>query len=206
MSNFLKEVKLMNLYPYDKESQRIKSDVEGIGVDRAFIAHFQVSDVNAIAASTTKILAATALTEAAQVITENITNPSVPRNIKIVGNAAGIAGNVTIKGTNYNGDFIIETLVLNGITEVEGNKAFKTVNEIDLPIQAAAGNTVSVGFGDKIGLPYKLYHNTVLAAYLDNIRENTSPVVTTSPTNLENNTVDLSSVLNGKIVDVYLIV
>lgn len=151
-------------------------------------------------------MAATALTTSAQVITTNITDPATPRNLKIVGNAAGIAGNVVIKGTNYNGEAITETLALNGTTVVEGAKAFKTETEIDLPIQTAVGNTVSVGIGEKLGLPYKLSHNTVLVAYLDNAKEGTAPTVTTSATALENNTIDLNSALSSKVVDIYLMV
>lgn len=196
----------MNFYPQDRTDQRIQTDVVGLGVDRAFLAHFQVSPSNAVAGSNTAVLAATALTALAQVINTNITNPPVPRNIKIVGNVPGIVGNVTIKGTNYNGDSITEIIALNGVTAVEGTKAFKTVTEIDLPIQTAAGNTVSVGYGEKLGLPYKLAHNTVLDAYLDNIKETVAPTVTTSATALESNTLDLNSALNSKVIDIYLIV
>lgn len=197
----------MNLYPQDRTEQKINTDVAGLGIDRGFIGHFQVSATNATAGSATNVLAATALTAAAQVIITNITNPSVPRNVRIVGNAAGITGNVTVKGTNFKGDVINEVIALNGVTAVEGNKAFKTVTEIDLPIQTHAGtDTVSVGTGEKLGLPYKLAHNTVLSAFLDNAKEATAPTVTVDSANIENNTVDLSSALSGKVVDVYLIV
>jgi hypothetical protein len=65
---------------------------------------------------------------------------------------------------------------------------------------------VSVGWSDVLGLPYKLPHNTVLKAYHDNALEGTAPTVTTSSTAIEGNTVDLDTALNGKVVDVYLIV
>ena len=188
-----------------KVRDSIKNDV-GMTMDRGLIAHFQVSAVNAVAGSNTSVLLATALTAATQAITSGITNSGVPRSIRIVGNVAGIIGDVTIKGTNYKGESITETLTLNGITVVEGAKAFKTVTEIDLPIQTAVGNTVSVGFGEKLGLPYKLFHNTVLFAFLDNIREATAATVTTSSTSLELNTIDLNSALAGKVVDAYIVV
>lgn len=189
-----------------KTRPSIKTDVDSLEIDRAFIAHFQVSAANAVTASSTAVLAATALTAAVQAITAGITSPVVPRNIKIIGNATGITGNVVVKGTNYNGDNITETIALNGITAVEGVKAFRTVTEIDLPVQTATGNTVSVGFGEKLGLPYKLVCNTILMAFLDNAKESTVPTVTTSSTVLENNTIKLNSSLSGKIVDVYLLV
>jgi len=65
---------------------------------------------------------------------------------------------------------------------------------------------ISVGFGDKIGLPYKLAHNTVWAAYLNNTKEANPPTVAVSATAIESNTVDLDSALNGTAVDIYLIV
>ena len=188
-----------------KLDHRIRTDADGVSVRRNFIAHYQVSAANAVAESNTAILAATALTAEAQVITENITNPATPRNVKIVGNEAGITGNVVIKGTNYNGDMITETLALHGTTAVEGAKAFKTVTGIDLPIKTATGNTVSVGFGNKLGLPYKLQLNTVLKTYVDNTFESTAPTVTVDSSVLENNTFTTTTVLSGKVVDIYLI-
>lgn len=190
-----------------KTNSKVKSDVSGLKITGSSIVHFQIGGTCAVAASNTSILSATTLTAAIQAIISNITNPAVPRNIKIIGNAAGIVGNIVIKGTNYNNESITETIALNGTTAVEGNKAFKTVTEIDLPIKTnASGDTVSVGFGEKLGLPYKLPHNTILAACFDNIKEATAPTVATSATVLESNTIDLNSSLNGKIVDVYLIV
>lgn len=172
----------------------------------AFLTHFQVGAADAVAGSSASVLAATSLTAATQAKITNITNPAVPRNVKIVGNAAGIAGNVTIKGTNYDGGVITETLALNGVTAVEGSKAFKTITEIDLPVQTHEGtDTVSVGVGEKLGLPCKLAHNTVLATYFDNVKEGTAPTLTVDSAAVENNTIKLNSALSGKIVDAYLI-
>jgi len=69
-------------------------------------------------------------------------------------------------------------------------------------------DTVSVGWNDKLGLPYQLARNTVIPGmtFLDNAKETTEPTVTTSTTALESNTIDLNSALNGKAVDVYLVV
>lgn len=187
--------------------QRISTDAKGISVDNAFIAHFQIAGSSATAGNSTGALAATTLTAAIQAITTNITSPGTPRNVRVVGNVAGIAGNVTVKGTNYNGDSISEVIALNGTTVVEGSKAFKTITEIDLPIKTnATGDTVSVGYGEKLGIPYKLPHNTIRDCYLNNVKESTSATVTTSATALESNTVDLATALNGSVVDIYLVV
>lgn len=65
---------------------------------------------------------------------------------------------------------------------------------------------IKVGFTDTLGMPYCLAHNTVLATYLNNVLEANAPTVTTSATAVESNTIDLNSSLNGKQVDVYLMV
>lgn len=65
---------------------------------------------------------------------------------------------------------------------------------------------VYIGWNDKLGLPYQLTHNTVLAAYLDNTIEANAPTVATDVDDLEKNTVDLHSALDGTAVDIYLIV
>lgn len=70
----------------------------------------------------------------------------------------------------------------------------------------AAPDIVSVGWGDKLGLPCKLAKNSVLGAFLDNAREENTPTVAVDADHLEGNTVLLGSALNGKVVDVYLIV
>jgi hypothetical protein len=196
------------MYPYNyKMGQKIQTDAPGVSCDRAFLAHFQVAAANAVATSNIGVHAAIVLTSAVQSITTAITNPTVPRNIIIKGNATGITGNVTIHGTNYADKEISEVIALNAATAVEGAKAFKIVTEIDLPVEVHAGtDTVSVGWGDKLGLPYLLAHNTVLFAYLDNAREGTAPTVAVSATAIESNTLDLNSALDGHQVDVYLIV
>jgi len=196
------------MYPYNhKMGQTIQTNADGVEADRGFLAHFQVAAAAAAAASATAILAATALTDEAQAIITGITNPAVPRSLTVKGNAAGITGNVVITGTNYAGAVITETIALNGSTAVEGTKAFKTVTKIDLPVEVNVGtDTVSVGTGTKLGLPWRLPHNTVLAAFLDNAKEGTAPTVTVSATAIESNTIKLNSALAGKVVDVYLIV
>lgn len=65
---------------------------------------------------------------------------------------------------------------------------------------------ISVGWGDMLGLPFLLAHNTVFATYHDNKAESTAPEVTTDAAKLEGNTVKLNTALNGKDVDIYLIV
>lgn len=293
----------------------------GTKIDRAYLAHLEVPAAKALAASSTGVLAATNLGAEAQTVTTGITNPAVPRNLRIVGNVVGIEGKVKITGTNYAGKLITEEIQANGTTAKEGNLAFKTVTKIELPIQdhtpaaqtetitvtkapendgditvtvtaaaldapvpvtvtldaadhdnvtktaeaivtelnedgdisavftasneagvitltanepaanddtlaiaVTAGETgmtvgdstngtpgvpydkISVGWGDKLGLPFMLKHNTVIASYLNNTLEATAATVTVDADELEKNTVALSSALNGTAVDIYFVV
>lgn len=187
--------------------QTITTDAENVSCDHAFVSHYQVAAADAVAASDTAVHAAITLpTSGTTSVTTSITNPAVPRALRIKGNAAGITGNVVITGTNFNDEEITETIAANGTTAVDGNKAFKTITQIVVPARTQASDTISVGFNDKLGLPYKLAHNTVLFAFIDNAKEGTDPTVAVSATALESNTIDLNSALSGKIVDVYLIV
>lgn len=195
---------------YPGVSNMLPTNARNKKVDRAYTAHFQVSAEKAVAANTVGIHAS--VNGAAQELTTGITNPAVPRNITAT--AGGTAGSikaiqVVIEGTNYADKVITETLpafTVDTAGTVEGNKAFKTITKITIPAHDATSATTIIGFGDKLGLPYKLAHNTVLSAFLDNVKEGTAPTVATSSIDLESNTVDLNSALNGKVVDVYLLV
>lgn len=70
-----------------------------------------------------------------QSIASNITSPDVPRIVTIKGGIAGQVGNVVIKGTNINDVAIRDTLALNGTDTIPSVAAFKTVTEIDLPVE-----------------------------------------------------------------------
>lgn len=124
------------MYPYNhKMGQRIQTDIPGVSVDRAFLAHYKIAAADAPAASSDGVLAATNLGVEAQSITTGITNPAVPRNIRIDGNVSGINGKVKIYGTNFSGKAITEEIQANGTTAKDGNLAFKTVIKVDLPVQ-----------------------------------------------------------------------
>lgn len=197
---------------YNPKNGKLLTGAKDVIVDRAFLAHFQVPAASAVVASTTGVHAAVTSTASQQVVTTAITNPAVPRNITATagGTATDIkAIQVIIAGTNFNDEAITETLpafTVDTAGTVTGNKAFKTVTSITIPAHDGVGATTAIGFGSKLGLPYKLPHNTVQTAYLDNAKEGTAPTVAVSATALESNTVTLNSALNAKVVDVYLMV
>lgn len=201
-------------YPFNPLlGQLMQTGVEGVSVDRGFLAHFQVSAANAVAADADGVHAAIACSADTTVTVETgFTAPAVPRSITAT--AGGTAGSikavkVKVYGTNYLDEAISEELdafTVDTAGVVESDKAFKTVTKVEIPAMDGAGVTVTIGFGDKLGLPFKLAHNTVLFAFLDNTKEGTAPTVTTSATDFEGNTLDLNSALAGKVVDAYLIV
>jgi hypothetical protein len=142
--------------------------------------------------------------------TASITNPDVPRNITATsgGTAANITAQaVTINGTDIEDNPLSETLpafTAGSATTVVGSKAFKTVTEIICPT-IGASTTLAVGTGAKLGLPRRIGRDTVLNAYLNNVRESTRPTVAFDATNIFNNTATLNSALNGNgvVVDFY---
>ena len=113
--------------------QRITTDGEA-AADRSFIAHYSIAAADASAESDDGVLAATDLDATAKSVTVGISNPAVPRNVKVKGNASGINNDVKVYGTNFAGEAIDETITPNGTTAGAGALAFKTITKVDLPV------------------------------------------------------------------------
>lgn len=184
----------------------------GVNVGRGYIAHVHLSTTQAVLGTTTFVKTAVTSTAEDQVITTGITNPVYPRNVTAT--AGGTAGDikavqVIVEGTNENDEVITETLpafTVNTAGTVTGSKIFKTITKITMPAHDGTGATTAVGTGNKLGLGFKLAHNTVLSAYVDNTKESNAPTVTVSATAQESNGITLDTALSGKVVDIYLIV
>lgn len=158
-------------------------------------------------ASASNILALTGLTASAQPgITAGITQPDFPRIARIVAAKTGgtpVTGNVTVHGTDVNGNTISDTIALNDTTAVNGIKAFKTITSIDLPVHInATGDQVSVGGGAALGLQDTLQRNTVFAAFVNNAQEATAPTVTTHATDVSQNVVVTNTATAGHQVTI----
>lgn len=193
--------------------QNIKTDVISKPIDMAFLAHFSVAGTAAVVANNTGILTAFATSGTASTVkTTGFTQPGCAKNVTAT--AGGTAGDikavqVVVEGTNMADEVITETLpafTVDTAGTVSGNKAFKTITKVTVPAMDGNGATVAIGFGEKLGLPYKLNHNTVLSSFRNNVLENTAATVNVSSTDLSLNTIDLNSALNGTQVDAYLIV
>lgn len=92
-------------------------------------------------------------TASEQTITTNITNPDIPRNTSItVTQNSTPSGNITIYGTFMDGTTGNEAIASSTAGTIYGNKAFAKVSQFVIPVTVSSGDTVSVGWSDKIGL------------------------------------------------------
>jgi len=117
------------------------------------IFHETFMDVRA--ANSSGIHAAiTGSTGSEQTITTNITNPDIPRNASIIlTQNSSPTGDITLYGTFADGTTGNEAITsTTGVGAIYGNKAFAKVSQFIIPITVSSGDTVSVGWSDKIGL------------------------------------------------------
>jgi hypothetical protein len=121
-------------------------------------------------------------------LTAGAASLDVARNITIDSAGAGdTTQTATVTGTDIYGVTMVEDIAFNGTTEVAGLKAFKTVTQV--AIDAATAGNVNVGFGDVLGLPYRVDENGLIMAYADGALDLTTsavlgtfaPAVTTDP-------------------------
>lgn len=203
----------MTWYPFNPNAQQeLQTDAPGVTADRAFLAHFERSAAQATAEGVASVLAAVTDDGTEQTIAAGFTQPTCARNITAT--AGGVAGDikaiqVVVTGTDMAGATITETLpafTVDTAGTVVGSKAFASVTEVVIPAHDGNGATTSIGVGQKLGLPYKLQADTVIAALHNNTRESVVPTVATSATVLSSNTIELDTNLNGSDVDVFLIV
>jgi len=209
----------MSLYPFNPAiGQVIQSEVPDDNPDMSFIAHLEWSAAEAATADIDAVHAA--ITDAgdgtASTVTTDFTDPPCPRNITatsddVTGDNADIkAVQVIVTGTNILDEVITETLpvfTVNSSDTVAGTKAFKTVTQVVIPaMDTPYDATVSIGFGDILGLPYERGVLACIAAYLDATLESTAATVASHSTNIEANTLDLNSALNGSAVDAFVVV
>lgn len=99
-----------------------------------------------------------------------LTTIDVPRNITCKG-SLGADHVVTVTGADVYGDVMSEQYTLSGTVSQAGAKAFSSVTRVDVAV-GAAGDTVDVGWGDVLGLPYRIGGAyDVLSAYADGTEE-----------------------------------
>lgn len=203
----------MGFYPENPLlGQIVQSEAADWSPDKGFITHLVFTATQAIAASTTGILAAFATSTLATEKTTGFTQPSCAKNVTAT--AGGTAGDikavqVVIEGTDVAGNAITETLpafTVDTAGSVTGSKAFKTITKVTVPGMDGAGATVAIGFGEKLGIPYKLQTNTCMLGSKGATKEATAPTVAVSASALESNTIDFNSALDGTEMHAYFIV
>ena len=188
--------------------QIIKTDAGG-AVDWDFIAHYTIVAADAVAAGAANVLVSTVLLAAPATILPvgMAAQPPTPRVLSITGNAATVAGNVVINGTDASGAVIADTIISAGAATVLGVKAFATVTSIVLPIAVDPADAISVGFSDKFGIPFMLpYAGAVLAIINNGTATTVAATSSFSATVLADNFIDPTAALAGAQVDVYMIV
>lgn len=171
-----------------------------IGGDRSGVARFlyEIGMGSPAVAADDTVVSAIALTVGAQAGVALPFTLDSPRNLTVLSsNNSNTTGIVTIHGTNDNGVAISESFTLNGNTAVPGNKAFATVTSVDLPAYATPGETLDIGTGSKLGTSIPLAKDQSFCTYLNGVREATAATVAFDAVNVENNTITLSSALNG---------
>lgn len=78
------------------------------------------------------------------------------RNVTVAASGAATS-KVTVHGMDYLGQPMSEELTLAGAAAVAGKKTFRWIDRVDFG--ATAGTTINLGYGDVLGLPYKLIDN-----------------------------------------------
>lgn len=102
--------------------------------------------------------AAVTQTGSAQQITTAITNPAVPRNVTVTGDADA-EGTVLIQGVTADGKVFDttssdESIVVSAGNTVQGNVPWAKITKITIPLDSSipTAGEISIGWGDKLGL------------------------------------------------------
>lgn len=207
------------MYPYNfNRGQTIQTSVPGTVADIGYIANLAWTAAQTAAADTDGIFdgiaAEGAEGDAVTATPESdtfVAQPPCARNVTVTV-AATTAGDVkaaaiVVTGKNLAGDTITESFLPTADTPATliGAKAFASVTSVAVPAQDGASVTVDVGFGQLIGLPYKLAKKLVLVTLNDGVVD-TAPTLAISTTALESNTVDFNGSLDGSVMDMSIIV
>lgn len=189
----------------DRYDELLRTDVFAMPVYKSSVAHIHLTAEQACAADADGILDGIELGAQAQTVTEFLNTMPYPRNLTVVASAAtGENAKVVVHGTNIADKPISEEFTLTGDTPVVGSKAFKTITAIQLPV-AAGSETIDIGWGDKLGLPFMMTNKPLAFALQAGAIETTAPTLAIDADEIEKNTIDLNSALHDeKAVDIYL--
>lgn len=144
-------------------SQTLGQIKKGYAVD-TFEGGFPVAQVfdTVAAADDNYFLNAEAMTVSGHTVTSGSLlkrTTDVYRALSVKGNQGTVSGTVGVYGTNWADREQYDEITLNGSNNVAGNRPFKRVDSVVLPARGAAGDAVSVGFSDRLGLFRPLLDN-----------------------------------------------
>lgn len=136
------------------------SDVDVSGATEASLGVYVAASVNGIL--TARDIAAVGNTPVFTAAYNDNVMGRFGRNVQVAASGAATS-TVTVRGFDYLGQPMTETLTLNGATAVLGNKMFRHVTNVAWG--ATAATTINVGWGTRLGLPYRAV-NAVLTKEL----------------------------------------
>lgn len=169
---------------------------------------FVATDLRRPAAAGVAVIPATTGNSGAIVTASAAVTLDTPRNLVITpgGTTADVAASsVTITGTNVEGKVITEDFAFaaNAVAATTGNKAFKTVTGISIPIQDGDAATFAVTTGAKLGIglrniasmPARVFTRT--AAGVEGLEAPGATAYSTSA--VESNTVTTTTSMDGTV-------
>lgn len=155
----------MSFYPLNTDVKMPVATEDGSALDGlswGILAHYQSAPA---AVSGSAIISAYALSGSAMAVAGSaIHQPDVARALSVVGSGSAVSGSAVITGKDVSWNDISETLAMNGVSTVQGTKAFRRVDGVMTP--AGSGLTFSVGVTKKIGLPFSTSASALCLAHL----------------------------------------
>lgn len=126
----------------------------GYAADIIHMNQYQVAFGTVAASAADNILNDASINTANTVTTflSDTADAAYGRNIRLIASGAATSL-VTIKGRDYLGQPMTENITLTGAVSVVGVKAFKWIDSIIFALTAST--TVDVGWGARLGLPYR---------------------------------------------------
>jgi len=102
-----------------------------------------------------------------QTISTGITNPKHPRNIRVVSTGTH-GGTCSITGIDAKGSSLTEEITIVPGDAASGNQAFSIISSFTVPAALDATDTISLGFGSKLGVPNYIIHASHVRRVLKN--------------------------------------
>jgi len=131
-----------------------------------------------------------------QEITEQITNPDVPRNITVTTDSSN--GIITVWGIDAHGRFCSEVIEISASGTVQGMIAFATIDKITISKKINTTEAVEIGIGCKIGLSNTINEADDVFKVKKNNADIASYYVDTTY-----NTVEFHTIENGDELTIY---